>query len=147
MPSSTSSRMPSRRELSRPPDKGDHEDDNSPRVSNSAEEETLQANQMFPDRGHQGSGPGGPSGSSMPVSESLENIYSPWSQVGLVHQPFSAVEKQSTTAVQITTLRKGKWSEEEELFTKKLIAAFHDGHLLIPIGTTLRTFLSEKLFW
>ena len=135
------------RESSRPPGKGSYEDYNCPRVSNSAEEETLQAKQMFPDRGHQGSGPGGPSGGSMPVSESLENIYSPWSQIGLVQQPFSAVEKQSTTAVQITALRKGKWSEEEELFTKKLITAFYDGHLLVPIGTTLRTFLSEKLFW
>jgi hypothetical protein len=43
--------------------------------------------------------------------------------------------------------RKGKWSEEEEKLTKKLIKAFNDGLLQIPIGTTLRTFLAEKLFW
>lgn len=43
--------------------------------------------------------------------------------------------------------RKGKWSEEEEKLTKKLIKAFNEGLLQIPIGTTLRTFLADKLFW
>ena len=43
--------------------------------------------------------------------------------------------------------RKGKWTQEEEDFTKALISAFNEGYLAIPIGTTLRSFLSEKLNW
>lgn len=43
--------------------------------------------------------------------------------------------------------RKGKWTDEEEAFTKALISAFNEGLLSIPIGTTLRSFLSEKLNW
>ncbi len=43
--------------------------------------------------------------------------------------------------------RKGKWFEEEEVYTRKLIEAFNAGLLLIPSGTTLRSFLSEKLSW
>lgn len=43
--------------------------------------------------------------------------------------------------------RKGKWTEEEEAFTKALINAFNDGYLTIPAGTTLRSFLSDKLNW
>ncbi len=43
--------------------------------------------------------------------------------------------------------RKGKWLEEEEVYTKKLIDAFSAGYLNLPSGTTLRSFLSEKLCW
>jgi hypothetical protein len=45
------------------------------------------------------------------------------------------------------TLRKGKWTDEEELFTKKLIDYFNQGLLNVATGTTLRTYLSEKLWW
>ena len=44
------------------------------------------------------------------------------------------------------TLRRGKWSVEEELYAEKIIAYFNKG--LIPdvaTGTTLRTYLSDKL--
>ena len=47
----------------------------------------------------------------------------------------------------VFAVRKGKWSEEEEQLTKKLISAFNEGFLRIASGTTLRTFLSEMLFW
>ncbi len=43
--------------------------------------------------------------------------------------------------------RKGKWLDEEEAYTKKLIEAFNNGHLHLPSGTTLRSFLSERLSW
>lgn len=43
--------------------------------------------------------------------------------------------------------RKGKWLEEEEAYTKKLIEAFNAGYLNLPSGTTLRCFLSERLSW
>mmetsp|Transcript_20634 Transcript_20634/g.18786 ORF Transcript_20634/g.18786 Transcript_20634/m.18786 type:complete len:430 (+) Transcript_20634:51-1340(+) len=42
--------------------------------------------------------------------------------------------------------RKGKWTDEEEIYTKLLIDAFHTGYLNLPTGTTLRSYLSEKLF-
>jgi hypothetical protein len=45
------------------------------------------------------------------------------------------------------TWRKGKWTEEEEAYTKRLIEAFNSGKLKIPSGTTLRSYLSEKLCW
>jgi hypothetical protein len=43
--------------------------------------------------------------------------------------------------------RKGKWFDEEESYTEKLIEAFIKGYLNIPGGTTLRSFLSEQLCW
>lgn len=43
--------------------------------------------------------------------------------------------------------RKGKWLDEEEAYTKKLIEAFNAGYLNLPSGTTLRSFLSERLSW
>lgn len=57
----------------------------------------------------------------------------------------AAASKRAAKKVQ---LRKGKWTDEEELFTKKLIDAFNNGVLLnVSVGTTLRSFLSEKLWW
>eukprot|EP01041_Mallomonas_annulata_P004580 gene4580-9102_t len=41
--------------------------------------------------------------------------------------------------------RKGKWTDEEEKYTKRLISAFNQGLLSLSAGTTLRCFLSEKL--
>ena len=43
--------------------------------------------------------------------------------------------------------RKGKWTEEEEIFTKKLIDAFNGGYLKVSSSTTLRSFLAERLCW
>lgn len=43
--------------------------------------------------------------------------------------------------------RKGKWFDEEEAYTKKLIEVFTNGYLNIPGGTTLRCFLAERLSW
>ena len=42
-------------------------------------------------------------------------------------------------------LRKGKWTQEEELFTAAVIREFERGMLACPAGTTLRSYLSEKL--
>lgn len=46
-----------------------------------------------------------------------------------------------------STLRKGKWMPEEEVFANKIIQLFNQGLLMIPIGTTLRSYLSDKLSW
>lgn len=42
-------------------------------------------------------------------------------------------------------LRKGKWTMEEEQYANKIINYFNKGLLGIPNGTTLRSYLSEKL--
>ena len=44
-------------------------------------------------------------------------------------------------------LRKGKWTVEEEHYANKIISYFNKGLLGIPNGTTLRSYLSEKLNW
>jgi len=42
-------------------------------------------------------------------------------------------------------LRKGKWTAEEENYANKIIDLFNQGMLPIVAGTTLRTYLSDKL--
>ena len=42
-------------------------------------------------------------------------------------------------------LRKGKWTSEEEAYCNKVIYLFNRGLLPIPTGTTLRSYLSDKL--
>ena len=42
-------------------------------------------------------------------------------------------------------LRRGKWTVEEEAFVARVIQDFNSGFLDAPAGTTLRTYLSEKL--
>jgi len=44
-------------------------------------------------------------------------------------------------------LRKGKWTPEEEAYANKIIALFNQGLLTILAGTTLRSYLSERLNW
>ena len=43
------------------------------------------------------------------------------------------------------SLRKGKWTAEEEAYSNKIISLFNKGLLPIAAGTTLRSFLSDKL--
>jgi hypothetical protein len=45
------------------------------------------------------------------------------------------------------SLRKGKWTPDEENYANKIIYLFNQGLLPIPAGTTLRGYLSEKLHW
>lgn len=44
-------------------------------------------------------------------------------------------------------VRKGKWTAEEEVYTTKIINDFNKGLLPLAPGTTLRSYLSEKLNW
>ena len=44
-------------------------------------------------------------------------------------------------------MRKGKWTPEEEIYTTKIINDFNKGLLPLAPGTTLRSYLSEKLNW
>lgn len=45
----------------------------------------------------------------------------------------------------MTGLRRGKWTPEEEQYVNMVIFRFNQGTLPVPAGTTLRTYLSEKL--
>lgn len=44
-------------------------------------------------------------------------------------------------------LRKGKWTVEEENYANLIISLFNQGRLPIAAGTTLRSYLSDKLRW
>jgi hypothetical protein len=44
-----------------------------------------------------------------------------------------------------SNLRRGKWTVEEETYVARVIQDFNSGFLDAPAGTTLRTYLSEKL--
>ena len=44
-----------------------------------------------------------------------------------------------------SSLRRGKWTVEEEAYVARVIQDFNYGYLDAPAGTTLRTYLSEKL--
>lgn len=43
------------------------------------------------------------------------------------------------------TLRRGKWTAEEEDYANAVVREFNSGYLDAPAGTTLRIYLSEKL--
>jgi hypothetical protein len=45
----------------------------------------------------------------------------------------------------VSSLRRGKWTAEEESYVARVIQDFNSGFLDAPAGTTLRTYLSEKL--
>ena len=51
----------------------------------------------------------------------------------------------STKSKQGIALRRGKWTVEEEAYVARVIQDFNSGYLDAPAGTTLRTYLSEKL--
>ena len=52
---------------------------------------------------------------------------------------------QSANSYSPTCMRKGKWTPEEEEYAQAIISMFNRGLLPIPVGTTLRCYLSEKL--
>jgi hypothetical protein len=52
---------------------------------------------------------------------------------------------QGTRSKGSTSLRRGKWTMEEEAFVARVIQDFNLGFLNAPVGTTLRSYLSEKL--
>ena len=44
-----------------------------------------------------------------------------------------------------TTLRRGKWTTEEENYAARIIHDFENGTLDVPEGSTLRNYLSKTL--
>jgi|Transcript_77958 hypothetical protein len=77
---------------------------------------------------------------------SLPNIITT-SAPGTGAQPLTSTSPTSSnTSVRKTSgLRRGKWTVEEEAYVARVIQDFNSGFLDAPAGTTLRTFLSEKL--
>lgn len=51
----------------------------------------------------------------------------------------------TSTKSKSSTLRRGKWTAEEEAYVARVIQDFNSGFLNAPAGTTLRSYLSEKL--
>lgn len=84
----------------------------------------------------------------IPLLYPAENLYSRHST--WVH-PALAYQNQLPPTFQnqfpALSWRKGKWTEEEEFYAKKLIDAFNGGYLKVSSGTTLRSFLAERLCW
>jgi len=57
----------------------------------------------------------------------------------------SQIKKKSGQNQDRSKLRKGKWTIEEEEYTSRIIHHFSTGLLTLPEGTTLRSYLAEKL--
>lgn len=62
-----------------------------------------------------------------------------------VHQSNSTASHKYSMAPEKASLRRGKWTPEEEAFANRLIEEFKAGLLPLTDGTTLRTFLSKLL--
>jgi len=62
-----------------------------------------------------------------------------------VHHPELYKKRHSKPKIDRSRLRKGKWTTEEEEFTTRIIHHFGTGLLFLPEGTTLRSYLAEKL--
>ena len=87
---------------------------------------------------------------SRPRSNSVPN------HTGSAYQPLLSSSSPSTTAntsslphtkpgITTNQLRRGKWTVEEEAYVARVIQDFNSGYLNAPAGTTLRTYLSDKL--
>mmetsp|Transcript_17827 Transcript_17827/g.51035 ORF Transcript_17827/g.51035 Transcript_17827/m.51035 type:complete len:498 (+) Transcript_17827:231-1724(+) len=57
----------------------------------------------------------------------------------------SAKAKRALSSSPNDSLRRGKWTPEEEEYVTRVISDFNAGFLRAPPGTTLRSYLSEKL--
>jgi hypothetical protein len=57
----------------------------------------------------------------------------------------SSAQGSSTKPKSGSTLRRGKWTVEEETYVARVIQDFNSGFLNAPAGTTLRSYLSDKL--
>jgi hypothetical protein len=62
----------------------------------------------------------------------------------LAIQPSTSPTERSTKSKGVA-LRRGKWTAEEEAYVARVIQDFNSGFLDAPAGTTLRSYLSDKL--
>ena len=71
-----------------------------------------------------------------------------WDRIGLMIAQEDNEENEFDLSSNLRgPLRKGKWTTQEEIYANKIIHFFNQGMLDIPAGTTLRSYLSEKLNW
>ena len=63
----------------------------------------------------------------------------------MVTPPRSLQDVNNGSAQHKSTMRTGKWSIDEEQFARALVSHFRSGSLNISPGTTLRSYLAEKL--
>jgi hypothetical protein len=82
--------------------------------------------------------PGMPSISVPPGTPLIAHANSPTSTS-------SSGDSWNNKSKQVSSLRRGKWTSEEEAYVARVIQDFNSGFLDAPAGTTLRTYLSEKL--
>jgi hypothetical protein len=61
------------------------------------------------------------------------------------HQIAPASTSERSTKPKGGALRRGKWTAEEEAYVARVIQDFNSGFLNAPAGTTLRSYLSDKL--
>lgn len=57
----------------------------------------------------------------------------------------SSGQPKGNSKMSSNSLRRGKWTVEEEAYVARVIQDFNSGFLNAPAGTTLRSYLSEKL--
>lgn len=57
----------------------------------------------------------------------------------------SSTQPMPNSSSKASHLRRGKWTIEEETYVARVIQDFNNGFLDAPAGTTLRTYLSDKL--
>lgn len=115
-------------------------------------------------KSHRGEGPQGGVGrggsSSSPLSQSPQRQALPplpLKQLGRsVSNPVISTSKQRAAAAAAAgagglhgrgPLRKGKWTPEEEIYAHYIIDNFNKGLISLSRGTTLRSYLSDKLNW
>lgn len=81
--------------------------------------------------------------------EAQESVEAPLGAIELpVRRPASvSFHDTSSPMSSDAILRKGKWTTEEEDYANKIISLFNRGLLSIAAGTTLRSYLSDKLHW
>jgi len=80
--------------------------------------------------------PAGATSRSSPTSSSVPSSRQPTS---------GSTRPTRSTKSKGTALRRGKWTPEEEAYVARVIHDFNTGFLNAPAGTTLRSYLSEKL--
>ena len=83
----------------------------------------------------------------MSLSESMDRLHESVVRGSFVTSQSTQPKSGEKLNTSLFSLREGKWSYEEEVLTKKLISSFNSGFLQLPVGTTLLSYLSDRLFW
>jgi hypothetical protein len=79
---------------------------------------------------------------SLPLQHVLPSSQSPGVQSAC---PPDIIQSTSSSSSKNKNLRRGKWTVEEEAYVTRVIQDFNNGFLDAPAGTTLRSYLSDKL--